>query len=391
MKPTKPSVALCLQLSLFVLVTASVAQKRRTRKIDPGELYLIEKNGRFGYIDRNGRMVIQPQYDWAFPFSEGLALVLVGKKQNEKRSAYIDKTGRVVIRLFDGSPSKFSSGIARVLLGAEYVYVNKRGRWVSHAYPNAEDCTEGLCAVEMETRGSNMWGFINTSGAIMVKGQYGWAEPFKEGAARVGIMIGEPYPKDGAPARDGKEGYIDKTGMPITELKFDKAWDFSEGMAQVRVNGKWGYINKNGSIVISPQYDETQPFKEDLAGVKVKGLWGFIDKTGRPVIAPQFEFVNSFSEGLAAVGSGGRTFYIDRSGAQILSPPFKSLGSFRNGLATFRVNDKVGVFDRTGKVILPADFDAIEVLADGLILVADKQKGLGYTDRNGRFVWGPNY
>ena len=73
MKPTKPSVALCLQLSLFVLVTASVAQKRRTRKIDPGELYLIEKNGRFGYIDRNGRMVIQPQYDWAFPFSEGLA------------------------------------------------------------------------------------------------------------------------------------------------------------------------------------------------------------------------------------------------------------------------------------------------------------------------------
>src|SRR2546430_2996596 len=142
----------------------------------------------------------------------------------------------------------------------------------------AEDGIRDLTVTGVQTCALPIW-FINTSGAIMVKGQYGWAEPFKEGAARVGIMIGEPYPKDGVPARDGKEGYIDKTGRPITELKFDKAWDFSEGMAQVRVNGKWGYINKNGSIVISPQYDETQPFKKDFAGVKVKGLWGFIDKT----------------------------------------------------------------------------------------------------------------
>ena len=76
-------------------------------------------------------------------------------------------------------------------------------------------------------------------------------------------------------------------------------------------------------------------------------------------------------------------------GARILSPQFRSLGSFRNGLATFRVNDRVGVLDRTGKVISPADFDSIEVLADGLSFVEDKQKGLGYTGRHVTFVWGP--
>ncbi len=63
MKPTKSSVALCLQLSLLVLVAASVtqAQKRRTRKIESGELYLIIRNRRFGYIDRPGRIAALQQ------------------------------------------------------------------------------------------------------------------------------------------------------------------------------------------------------------------------------------------------------------------------------------------------------------------------------------------
>jgi hypothetical protein len=48
---------------------------------------------RVGYIDSSGRVVIQPQFDYADDFSEGLAAVTIGTK-----SGYIDKTGKIAIK-----------------------------------------------------------------------------------------------------------------------------------------------------------------------------------------------------------------------------------------------------------------------------------------------------
>jgi len=384
-----------LQVLLILLTLPSDAHSRhRPKPIDRGDLYMVIKNGRFGYIDGQGNVVIPPRYVLASPFSEGLAHVMIRRKRGwefKEFTSYIDKSGRTVIRPLEGSGSDFSSGIAKILIGASYSYIDKRGRWASLAScQDAEDCTEGLCAIEFTGRNPR-WGYINTHGKIVVKAQYDWAKPFKEGVARVGIMIGEPYTKNGAPAHDGKEGYIDKTGRAVTELKFEKAWDFSDGMAQVRLSGKWGYIDKTGTLVISPQYDETQAFQEGLAGVKINGLWGFVDKTGRLAITPQFEYVNGFSEGLAVIGKAGKSFYIDSTGRSVLSPPYKSLGSFRNGLARYTVDDKSGVIDKSGKVIIPAQFNSIETLPGGVIMISDPNLGIGYADRTGKFFWNPSY
>jgi hypothetical protein len=384
-----------LLLFAFVLFDADASMiQRRNAKPTPtgGELYLVMKNRKFGYINGEGHIVIKPRYALASPFSEGLAAVMIRGEKDKTFTAYIDKTGRVVIKPVEGSGGNFSSGVASLLSGGSYLYIDSKGRWASLAsYQNAEDCTEGLCAVRMDPLGPKRWGYINTSGAVVVKGQYDWAKPFKEGIARVGIMIGEPYTKDGAPAHDGKEGYVDKSGRPITELKFEKAWDFSDGMAQVRVNGKWGYIDKTGTIVISPQYDETGAFREGLAAVKINGLWGFINKAGKLVIATQFDYVDGFSEGLAVVGRDGKSYYIDQNSNAALSPPFKGLGAFKSGLATFRQTDRMGVLDKTGKIILDAQFNSIEILSGGIIRVEEHKKGIGYADRTGKFFWEPSY
>jgi hypothetical protein len=43
-----------------------------------------EKTGRWGYVDKTGKMVVGPQFDFAGGFFEGLALVRIGD----------DKTGK---------------------------------------------------------------------------------------------------------------------------------------------------------------------------------------------------------------------------------------------------------------------------------------------------------
>src|SRR3954462_2626566 len=79
-------VSLCLCVSVAI---TSQAQNK-----DSVGLFPIRQDGKWGYINRTGEVVIKPQYDDAWDFSEGLAYVREGA-----RRGLIDKTGRMVVEL----------------------------------------------------------------------------------------------------------------------------------------------------------------------------------------------------------------------------------------------------------------------------------------------------
>ncbi len=76
-----------------------------------------------------------------------------------------------------------------------------------------------------------------------------------------------------------KFGFIDSTGKMIIPAKFHAAQPFSDGLAAVRENGYYGYINTKGVYIIPPQYDYAEPFSEGIARVYKNGTSEFIDKS----------------------------------------------------------------------------------------------------------------
>ena len=62
-------------------------------------LYPILENDLWGYMNRQGETVIEPQYDLAEPFGED-GFAVVGKKENKKvRCGLIDRKGNTVLPL----------------------------------------------------------------------------------------------------------------------------------------------------------------------------------------------------------------------------------------------------------------------------------------------------
>jgi len=55
--------------------------------------------------------------------------------------------------------------------------------------------------------------------------------------------------------REGKWGYIDRSGNVIIAPHFDDASDFMCGLANVRIAEKWPYISVSGELAIGPQFD----------------------------------------------------------------------------------------------------------------------------------------
>src|SRR2546421_11859187 len=67
----------------------------------------IQQNGKWGYIDGTGKVVIEPRFSWAEEFSEGLAAF----ENEDGKYGYIDETGKVVIEPKFDNWTEFSEGL----------------------------------------------------------------------------------------------------------------------------------------------------------------------------------------------------------------------------------------------------------------------------------------
>jgi hypothetical protein len=57
-------------------------------------LAAVKVDGKYGYVDQQGTLIIKPQYDDAYPFDQGLAGVA-----QEGKYGLIDRTGKLVVPL----------------------------------------------------------------------------------------------------------------------------------------------------------------------------------------------------------------------------------------------------------------------------------------------------
>lgn len=93
------------------------------------QLVAFKENGKAGFKDQSGKVIIEPKYSGAEDFSEGLACVSLNDVWG-----FIDETGKVVIpfKYNSGyaSGSKFSQGLASVSLNEKWGYIDKTGNTV---------------------------------------------------------------------------------------------------------------------------------------------------------------------------------------------------------------------------------------------------------------------
>ena len=76
------------------------------------ELALVKKNGKIGYISKDGNFKIEPQFKSAKSFSDGLAAV-----ENGGKWGFIDTKGTWIIPATFSDAKDFNSGIAIVKKG----------------------------------------------------------------------------------------------------------------------------------------------------------------------------------------------------------------------------------------------------------------------------------
>jgi hypothetical protein len=310
--------------------------------------------GKEGYMNAAGQVVIQPQFEKAEYFSEGLAAVRINKKWG-----YIDHLGKVVIRPrwqdndgWAGAVEPFQEGLAAVTEFASWSVRDDSNYWIYKC------------------------GYIDKTGRYIIqpKGRQSCAS-FKNGIAEVVLHYDDPeYDNGKTPAI-----YFDTKGNRVakpadTDCRASHA--FSEGLGlsfSVKENRNDGYVNEKCEYVFKLAreiitYEPNSEFSSGLAlaykKIEGKELYGFIDRQGKVAIPFQFFGAAPFSDGLAAVQKEEHEYsYINAKGETIFRTDSVGAASFYEGLA-FQY-----LFTRT--IGPQADFRNI----------------YGYMNKQGKYVW----
>jgi len=354
-------------------------------------LFAFERNGRVGFIDPVGNVVVKPTIEAAIEdvgdFSNGLARI--------GHQGFVDETGRWVIKQDSLWAYDFSDGVARIAMrdsNQQYGHVglllDVTGNVVAKVSAlETGEFSEGLAFFESEGKPGvrkldpgnfvyrdypGLKGFLDRTGHVVIPPAFAQLGPFTNGLARAvldgychvampdGTKQGSPtsgYPTDcgGAPAdavSPCKVGFIDPKGSFAIQPDFEAAQDFQEKLAAARMGGVWGFIDTNGTTVIPARFEQVQSFREGLAAVRIGSKWGFIDQTGRLAVPAMFDRVEAFSDSLALVYLGQRFSYIDRNGRTKINGAFREGTSFVQGLAAVLLTEKhVAYIDHSGKTI----------------------------------------
>lgn len=304
------------------------------------DLILFDKNGKYGFINKYGEEIIAPAYVDARQFKEGLSAV----RNNRNKWGYIDKEGTLVIPFQFDRADVFSGGFAPagIFDGRKMGYINTSGEIV---IPLIYDETyvfndDGYAVVKQ----GDKYGAIDEDNNIIIPLEYNAliihneVVLFKDENEKCGLMnmrgeiIVPAIYEDISWSRDdngiffvlqdGKVALINKSGEFITDFIFDSYTSFfNEGLALVFIrnvglftNGtvisglnEWAYIDETGEIVIRLGSGVIgDNFNNGVAVIynivnNAVGAYGLIDKAGKLVLPCVYKQIVNLGEGLIAV------------------------------------------------------------------------------------------
>lgn len=271
----------------------------------------VSIDGKYGYMNRYGEVVITPDYQFAGYFVNGLAIV-----GNDNKYGAINKMGEIIIPF---------------------------------TYSSLSDFIQGRSIIEIDEK----LGMIDRNNKVILNTEY----------EDLGDLSSELiYFSKGI-----RYGYTDIFGNTKIDVHFDEAYSFSNGRALVEIGDYQALIDTKGNYILEPTFEKLTQLTDSLYSFEKDELKGMISISGKVISEAKYDEIGVFSNDLAFVIKGDTLEYIDNKGNVLISKNFKTYpnfelkGEFKNGFAVVSKKEKYGRIDTVGNIVIPIDYDNLGV------------------------------
>ncbi len=279
-------------------------------------LYKVKKGSKYGILNKDGAEVVPVCMDVLTSFSEGFALALNNEGAGYRLKGIIGDNGYympVYEEWYVKDYPFFSEGKLPVYnIRGRYGYIDSSGRVVlDFKYFGIHPFSEGFAAVTTVKSKKSKVSYINERGETLNLNEVGaiyFGSTFKNGEALV-------IPKDGSHIIINKYGNIlglDKSPSkrfdwknsladgPTERIDDKYEPEYDNYPATFSLGEKWGYRTAD-FVILPPQFDLAYPFSKGYAVVSVNGKEGLLK-----LLPEDFSF-KTVSETISSDGSGKKS------------------------------------------------------------------------------------
>lgn len=290
--------------------------------------FLINKNNKWGVIDNNAKIIIQPTYDDAIIIPDNKKDVFICTYDVD----YENKTYKT--RVLNNKNKEIFTGYNKVT--ALENYDSNNNMWYE----------ENVLLVEKNGKS----GLINLTGKCLLETEYEKIYTLK---GTKNSIITE---------KDGKKGLVNHLGLTVVENKYDEISSLGKDTKSyiVKSNNKYGVEG-----ILECKYQEILALNnKDIFCVKENGKYKVINSEGKEVFNEKFDNIETISDNIIVYKYNGKYCAYNTENNTKLSKTYKTLKYLENNLFIARTNNSFGIIDINGETKIEQEYSNINYYED---------------------------
>lgn len=358
-------------LIILILLFVNPNPSKGIHQVCLSKIYIDNK---VGFIDSIGQIIIEPKFNNALEFSEGLASARITGKYG-----YIDSEGNFVIEPKYDYAESFNNGTAVVYLeGTPGILNRDNSEKFFNNYKSISFFNNNLAFVKTKT---DKMGVINSEGIIVVDTIYKIIYGFIDGLSVVEGFNVKVYNNtaEGNQTK-GEFGVIDTAGKFI--VPYNKYWEIND-LKRSCFDVNWysndfkhfylGFVNRKGEQIIHKRFNMFGETLEDNINDSTFVMSYFDSEKANGKMSTEFCY-----KGI--VNSNGKIIKVDKK--------WKDLWPVNEKYSIVRQNKELDevLVNSAGEIVFEDNYDGFKSTSNDSLLIVYKNFKSGVIDANGNIV-----
>ena len=355
--------------------------------------FAVNKNRQLCLVSSSGSVLKEFEFRWdtynCRPFEEEYAII-----EKDKKFGLIDKSGQEVFKIIydriidikkDCVDVKIEGiGECSISLDGKSCFINNQTLLLPDWCIGIKQISENLFSA---LSSDEKWGIINKEGKILCDPIF---DEIKE--IRDDIIVGEEHiiERHGWSSKDVvKYGLYNVTSGVTIPAIYDEIPEIRDNYYSIKKDGLCGLLGLNGEEFLKPEYkdityDNKGYFivsKRTNDGREIKQ--GLLNRNGETVIDPLFDIITIIKKGLYRIceerwkRSGVPTEWALHNDDDQISKDFDEMGtSVKNGLIKVKKYGKSGFINENGSIVIHSDDQKVIELPDKFSWGEDFKEGI---------------